>query len=136
MPQLSHTHRTKSVELFNLDVLRSSGLVCHRRSWIHCLLTWLTLLSRRLTSKRPFIGIVLLLFSDVNLVLGRSRKHVIQFTVIFHGGDPVLSQTIDRLLLFGCRNRDHLKSRLYKQKLLLGCDVICLVGRDSLASSD
>jgi hypothetical protein len=31
-----------------------------------------------------------------------------------------LGQTIDRLLLFGRRNRDYLESRLCEQELLLG----------------
>jgi hypothetical protein len=112
--QLGRAYRAKAIELLNFNMLRPRGFVRHCRRWIHYLLTWLTSLScwgtGLLCRKRPPVRIVLLLPSDVNLVLGRSGKHIIQLPVVFHRRDPVLSQAIDRLLLFGCRNRDHLES--------------------------
>src|SRR5262245_60249227 len=38
-------HRSKTIELLNLDVLRARRLICHSRRWIHQLLTWLTRLA-------------------------------------------------------------------------------------------
>src|SRR5262245_6820842 len=67
------------------------------------------------------IGIILLLSPHIDLILLRSGKHIIQFTIVLHSRDPVLGQPIDSLLLLGCRDRYDLKTRLRKQKFLPGC---------------
>src|SRR6059058_1339767 len=99
------THRTKAVKLLNFDVVGPCGLVCHRRRRVHQLLTRLSLLARWLGSllrrQRLLIDVELLLFPDVDLVLCRCGKHVIPFPIVFHGRDPVLGKSIDRLLLLG-----------------------------------
>jgi len=135
--QRGRTHRTKAIELVNFDVIRPRRLVCHRWLRVHQLLTWLRLLACRLASllcrKRLLVGIELLLFSDVDFVLRRSGKNVIQFSLILHGRDPVLGKPIDRLLLLGGRDRYDLKTRLREQELLLGCGEFGLVGSGGLA---
>src|SRR5437868_13648962 len=107
-------HRTKAIELINFDVVRPRSLVCHRRGWVHQLLTRLTRLARWLAGllrcERRLIGVELLLFPDVDLVLCCGGKHVIQLSVILHRRDPVLSESIDRLLLLGGRDRYDLKT--------------------------
>ena len=135
--QRGRTHRTKAIELVNFDVIRPRRLVCHRWLRVHQLLTWLRLLACRLASllcrKRLLVGIELLLFSDVDFVLRRSGKNVIQFSLILHGRDPVLGKPIDRLLLLWRGNRYDLKARLHKQEFLLGCGEFGVVGRHGLA---
>src|SRR6266545_5515300 len=130
-------HRTKTIELINFDVVGSRGLECHRRRWIHQLLTRLSLLARRLSSllpcERALVGVKLLLSSDVDLVFRRSGKHIIQFSVVLDGRDPVLGKSTDGLLLLGGRNRYDLKARLREQELLLGCGELGLVGGNGLA---
>src|SRR4029077_3140885 len=55
------------------------------------------------------------LFPDVDLILRRSGKHVIQLPFVFHGRTPALGKSIDRLFLFRSRDRYDLKTRLRKQ---------------------
>src|SRR6201993_5213790 len=88
-------HRTKTIELLNFDVMRARALVCHRGRRIDQLLTRLTTLlgcwlASLLRHERPLIGVELLLSPDVDLILLRSGKHVIQFAVVFYSRHPVL----------------------------------------------
>src|SRR2546430_4287924 len=90
-----HAHRTKSTELLNFDVVRSGGLHCrHQRLSCHLRLALLSHASwmARLCCERLFIGVVLLLSPDVDLVLRPSRIYVIQLTVVFHGRASALSK--------------------------------------------
>src|SRR2546429_9597823 len=91
------------------------------------------MLAGLLRSKSMFICVEVLLFADVDLVLRRCGKHIIQLPVVFHGGDPVLGKSTDRLLLLGGRDRYDLKTRLREQELLLGCGEFGLVGSGGLA---
>src|SRR5262245_57637522 len=79
--QGSRAHRTKTIELINLNVLGTRRLICHRRRWIHQLLTWLTRLAYWLAAllrrKCPLVDVELLLPPDVDLILLRGGKHVI-----------------------------------------------------------
>ena len=65
-------------------------------SRLSLLARWLACLLGR---ERALIGVVLLLSSDVDLVLRRSGKHVIQLPIVFHCRDPVLGEPVDCLLL-------------------------------------
>src|SRR6266513_629276 len=99
-------HRAKSTELLNFDVVGSGGLHCgHQRLSCHLRLALLSHASwmARLCCERLFIGVVLCLFPDVDLVLRASGIYVIQLTVVFHGRAPALSKSTDRLLLLGGR---------------------------------
>ena len=83
--------------------------------------------------KRLFIAVELGLFPNVDLILRRSGKHVIQLPIVFHGRDPVLGKPIDRLLLLGGRHRYDPKARLRKQELFLGGNELGVVGGNGLA---
>src|SRR5580693_6680942 len=82
-------HRTKATELLNFNMVGSGGLQCGiQRLSLYQLLPllgpprltllagWVAGLLRR---QGLFIGVELLLSPDVDLVLRRSGKHVIQF---------------------------------------------------------
>ena len=92
-----HAHRAKPTELLHFDMVRSGALHCgHQRLSCHLRLT---LLSRRLgrgvtgirRRERVFISVELLLVSVVDLVFRPSRKHIEQFSLVFHGCDPAHS---------------------------------------------
>src|SRR6266550_3299673 len=125
-----HAHRAKSTELLNFDVVWSGSLHCgHQR--LSCYLR-LALLSHaswmaRLCCERLFIGVVLLLSPDVDLVLRASRIYVIQLTVVLHGRTSALGESAHCLLLLRSRDRDDLKARLREQGLFLG-DSACTGG--------
>src|ERR1700757_2661908 len=96
IPQGRRAHRTKTTELLNFDVVGSGGLQRgHQRLSRYQLLTRLTTLlgcwlASLLRHERPLIGVELLLSPDVDLILLRSGKHVIQFAVVFYSRHPVL----------------------------------------------
>src|SRR5438128_8357572 len=126
---ISHSfraHWTEPLELLNFDMVGSRGFCCEYRCSSHLLLT---LLSRECL----FVGVVLLLSPNEDLVLLRCGKHVIQFPVVLHGRDPPLSQLTDRLLLLWRGDRNKLKTCLRKQVLLLGCGDFRVVCGDGLA---
>ena len=73
------------------------------------------------------------LFPDVDLILRRSGKHIIQLPVVFHGRTPALGKSIDRLLLLGVRDRYDLKTGPREQELFLRGNEFCVVGGNGLA---
>ena len=122
-----HAHRTEPIELINFDVIGSRGLCYECRRSRHLLLTLLI-------CKRLFIGVVLLLSPNEDLVLLRCGIHVIQFSVVLNGRHPALGELTDRLLLLGRGDRNKLKTCLRKQVLLLGCGDFTAVRGHGLAS--
>src|SRR6266511_3545196 len=77
---------------------------------------WLAGLLRR---ERLFIGVELLLSPDVDLVLRRSGKHVIQLPVVMNGRTSALGKSTHCLLLLWGGDRYDLKTRLREQGLFL-----------------
>jgi hypothetical protein len=117
IPHGRSAHWPKPTELLNFDVVRSGSLQRGLQGLSrYQLLTGLTLLAGRMAGflrrERVFVGVVLLLSPDVDLVLRSSGKYVIQLPVVMNGRDPALGKSTHRLLLFWGRNRDHLKARL------------------------
>ena len=78
--------------------------------------------------ERVFIGVELGLFPDVDPVLRRGGKHVIQLPVVMNGCDPAHSELTHCLLLRWDRDRYDLKTRLREQGLFLGHDIACTSG--------
>src|SRR5207253_5820245 len=101
--QSLHAHRTEPLELLNFNVIESRGLLCE---YSRCRHLPLTLLS----CERLFIGVVLLLSLNEDLVLLRCRKHVIQLPVVLNGRASALGELTDRLLLLGRGDRNELKT--------------------------
>ena len=86
---------------------------------------WVAGIRRR---ERVFIGVELGLFPDVDPVLRRSGKHVIQLPVVINGCDPAHSKLTHCLLLLWGRDRYYLKARLREQGLFLGDNIACTGG--------
>src|SRR5437773_11317362 len=129
--QSVHAHRTKSTELLNFDVVRSGGLHCgHQRLSCHLRLALLShaCWMARLCCERLFVGVVLLLSPDVDLVLRGSGTYVIQFPVVRHGRASALGKSTHFLLLLGVCDRDDFKARLREQRLFLGRSLACARG--------
>jgi hypothetical protein len=127
----------KAIELLNLHVLRSCGLVCHRRRGVDQLLSWLRRPTTRLLTcwvgallrcKCLSIDVVLLFSYDVDLILLRSWKDVINFPLYFTGETLYCASPLIACCCLGVVTVMTL-TRLRKQELFpRGGSELCVVG--------
>src|SRR2546430_8398924 len=82
---LHRVYWTEPVEFLDFNVPGSRGLSYPNGASLQHLLLLLSLLRRRLHRQRLLICVELGLFPDVDFVLRRSGKHVVQFPLIRHG---------------------------------------------------